>query len=530
MLMWLTLQGPGSGGLQLAGLILAVLVAILVGVVLGYLVKSYMVRSQIESAEIEVSKMTSEAETKAKELILAARSEALKTRSEAEEEMKKGRLDLHKQEERLQNQRESLDRRAENIENRERKLDQQQSKLDQQQSKLDKQRNEMDTLQQKRMAELQRVANLTREEAKQLLLQAVEEEARQDSARIIREVEDAAREEGERKAREIITLAIQRCAADQVAETTVSSVPLPSDDMKGRIIGRGGRNIRAIETITGVDLVIDDTPEAVILSSFDPVRREIARVALTKLVVDGRIHPARIEAVVDKAREDVNAIIREEGERVALEAGVPALHPELIRLLGRLKYRTSYGQSVLIHSLETSILAGIMAEELGANVALAREGGLLHDIGKAVDHEVDGPHAAIGADIAKRLGKSAKIVNCIGAHHSEEQAESLEAVLISAADAVSGARPGARRESLESYVKRLKALEEVANSFEGVGRSFAIQAGREVRIIVKPEEVDDLAAIRLSKDIAKRVEESLEYPGQIKVTVIRETRAVDYAK
>ena len=523
MLMWLILQGPGSGGLQLVGLILAVLVAILVGVIFGYLAKTYMVRSQIESAEIEVSKMTSEAETKAKELILAARSEALKTRSEAEEEMKKGRRDLQKQEERLQNRRESLDRRAENIENRERKLDQQQSKLD-------TQRNEMDSLQQKRMAELQRVANLTREEAKQLLLQAVEEEARQGSARIIREIEDAAREEGERKAREIITLAIQRCAADQVAETTVSSVPLPSDDMKGRIIGRGGRNIRAIETITGVDLVIDDTPEAVILSSFDPVRREIARVALTKLVVDGRIHPARIEAVVDKAREEVNAIIREEGERVALEAGVPALHPELIRLLGRLKYRTSYGQSVLIHSLETSILAGIMAEELGANVALAREGGLLHDIGKAVDHEVDGPHAAIGADIAKRLGKSAKIVNCIGAHHSEEQADSLEAVLISAADAISGARPGARRESLESYVKRLKALEEVANSFEGVGRSFAIQAGREVRIIVKPEEVDDLAAIRLSKDIAKRVEESLEYPGQIKVTVIRETRAVDYAK
>jgi len=523
MLMWLILQGPGNGALQLPGLILAVFVAILVGIVLGYLAKSYMVRSQIESAEIEVSKMTSEAETKAKELILGARSEALKTRSEAEDEMKKGRRDLNKQEERLQHRRESLDRRAENIENRERKLDQQQSRLD-------KQRNESDQLHQKRMAELQRIANLTREEAKQLLLEAVEEEARQDSARIIREVEAAAREEGERKAREIITLSIQRCAADQVAETTVSSVPLPSDDMKGRIIGRGGRNIRAIETITGVDLVIDDTPEAVILSSFDPVRREIARVALNKLVVDGRIHPARIEKVVDKAREEVNAVIREEGERVALEAGVPALHPELIRLLGRLKYRTSYGQSVLIHSLETSILAGIMAEELGANVAMAREGGLLHDIGKAVDHEVDGPHAAIGADIAKRLGKSDKIVNCIAAHHSEEQADSLEAVLISAADAISGARPGARRESLESYVKRLKALEEVANSFQGVGRSFAIQAGREVRIIVKPEEIDDLAAIRLSKDIAKRVEESLQYPGQIKVTVIRETRAVDYAK
>ena len=498
------------------------IVALAAGVAAGYMVKHYMVRARIESASAEAAKLISDAETKAKELTLAARSEALRTRAEAEEELKRGRQDLQKQEERMVNRREAIDHRVETIEQRERKLDQQQGKMD-------KIRNELEKLQQKRVAELQRVANLTQEEAKQLLLDAVQEEARQDSARIIREVEAGAREEGDRKAREIVTLAIQRCAADQVTETTVSSVPLLSDDMKGRIIGRGGRNIRAIENITGVDLVIDDTPEAIILSSFDPVRREVARVALNKLILDGRIHPARIEKVVEKAREEVDAIIKEEGERAALEAGVRGLHPELIKLLGRLKYRTSYGQNVLGHSIETSILAGIMASELGADVALAKEGGLLHDIGKAVDHEVDGPHATIGADIAKRLGKSAKVVNCIGAHHGEEQ-PILEAILVSAADAISGARPGARRENLETYVKRLKSLEDVANSFQGVAQSFAIQAGREVRIIVKPEEIDDLAAIRLSKDIAKQVEESLQYPGQIKVTVIRETRAVDYAK
>jgi ribonucrease Y len=520
MLAGLMLQGIGGGGLLLTMVI--ALVAIVVGAVAGYLWSQYLVNSRIKSAAAEATKIIAEAETNSKELLLSGRAEVLKLRTDAEEEAKRGRLDLQKQEERLQHRREALDHRVESIELRERKLEQHQSKMD-------KLRGELDKLHQKRLTELQRIANLTQEEAKQLLLNTVEEEARQDSARIIREVEAQAKEEGDRKAREIITLAIQRCAADQVAETTVSSVPLPSDDMKGRIIGRGGRNIRAIEAITGVDLVIDDTPEAVILSSFDPVRREVARMALNKLILDGRIHPARIEKVVEKAQEEVDTIIKEEGERVALEAGVPGLHPELIKLLGRLKYRTSYGQNVLTHSLETSILAGIMATEIGADVALAKEGGLLHDIGKAVDHEVDGPHAAIGADIAKRLGKSAKIVNCIGAHHGEEP-QCLEAVLVSAADAISGARPGARRESLENYVKRVKSLEEVANSFPGVAQSFAIQAGREVRIVVRPEEIDDLAAIRLSKDIAKRVEESLEYPGQIKVTVIRETRAVDYAK
>jgi ribonuclease Y len=349
-------------------------------------------------------------------------------------------------------------------------------------------------------------------------------------ARVIRELEAKAHAEAEQKAREIITTAIQRYAADHVAETTVSMVSLPNDEMKGRIIGRNGRNIRAIEQATGVDVIVDDTPEAVIMSSFDPVRREIARVTVSKLVSDGRIHPARIEKTVAAATQEVQAIIREEGEQAVLDAGVPGIHPELVKLLGQLKYRTSYGQNALLHSLETAHLAGMMAAELGADVRLAKEGGLLHDIGKAVDHEVDGPHAAIGADLASRYGRAPRVVDCIAAHHGEAEAHCLEAVLVEASDAISSARPGARRESLDTYIKRVKGLEDIANSFGGVSQSYAIQAGREIRIIVRPDEVDDLAAIELSKDIARRVEDSLQYPGQIKVTVIRETRAVDYAK
>ena len=504
-------------------IIVSSVIALSFGLILGYLLNRYLSQSRIESAEAEAKRLLAEAQTKSKELVLAAKDEALKFRDQAEAEAKKKRLDLQKEEERLQKQREATDRKMESIDNRERQLNKRQSKLDHA-------HNELDMSRQKIIQELQRVSNLTKEEAKELLLQNIEGEARQDMARVIRRVEAEAKEEAERRAREIITLAIQRFASDQVTETTVSMVPLPGDDMKGRIIGRGGRNIRAIEKATGVDVVVDDTPEAVILSCYDPVRREVARVALNKLILDGRIHPGRIEQIVEKSQEEVEAIIREAGEQAAYETGVPGLHPKLIELLGRLKFRTSYGQNVLAHSLETAGLASMMAAELGADVALAKEAGLLHDIGKAIDHEVNGPHALIGADIARRLGMSEEIVNCIAAHHGEEEYQSVEAILVEAADAISGARPGARRESLEHYLKRVKALEEVANSFEGVDQSYAIQAGREIRIMVKPEEIDDLAAIHLSKNIAKKVEETLEYPGQITVTVIRETRAVEHAK
>jgi ribonuclease Y len=503
--------------------VIEILAAGLVGLVCGYLLKLYLGEAKVQSAKAQADTLLAGAQTKYKEMLLAAKDEAHRIRDEAQAENNKRRASLQRQEGRLQKRREDLDRKLERVEARERKLDQRQSRLD----RLE---NELNKLHEERTRELERISTLTREEAKGLLLETVEEESRQDMARVIREVETQAKEEADRKAREIITLAIQRCASEQVAETTVSMVPLPSDDMKGRIIGRGGRNIRALETATGVDLVVDDTPEAVILSSFDPVRREVARIALSRLILDGRIHPARVEKMVKKAQEEVEATIREEGERMAYEVDVHGLHPELIKLLGRLKYRTSYGQNMQAHSLETARLAGIMAAELGADVALAKESGLLHDIGKAVDHQIDGPHALIGADIAKSLGKSEQIVNCIAAHHGEQEPQCLEAILVEAADAVSGARPGARRESLESYIKRIGALEDLANSFAGVAQSYAIQAGREIRIIVRPEEVDDLTSIQLAKDVAKQVEESLEYPGQIKVTVIRETRAVDYAK
>jgi ribonuclease Y len=504
-------------------MIVSSVISLSFGLIVGYLLNRYLGQSRMESAQAEARRVLTEAQTKSKELVLAAKDEALKFRDQAEAEAKKKRLELQKEEERLQRQRESTDHKIESIDKRE-------HQLNKRQSRLDRVRNDLDKLRQKIIQELERVSNLSREEAKELLLQNIEGEARQDMARVIREVEAEAKEEAERRAREIITVAIQRFASDQVTETTVSMVPLPGDDMKGRIIGRGGRNIRAIEKATGVDVVVDDTPEAVLLSCYDPVRREVARVALSKLILDGRIHPGRIEQIVKKSHEEVEAIIREAGEQAAYEAGVPGLHPKLIELLGRLKFRTSYGQNVLAHSLETAGLASMMAAELGADVALVKEAGLLHDIGKAVDHEVNGPHALIGADIARRLGVSEKVVNCIAAHHGEEEYQSLEAILVEAADAISGARPGARRESLEHYLKRVKALEEVADSFEGVDQSYAIQAGREIRIMVKPEEIDDLAAIRLSKNIAQKVEETLEYPGQITVTVIRETRAVELAK
>jgi ribonuclease Y len=512
-----------NGGGRVIWIAVEAIVAALLGGGLGYLVAQYLNKTRMREKEERAQMLIAEAEAKAKDIIIQAKDAALKLRESAEAEIERRRQDLQRQEERLQQRRESLDRRMENLENRERKLDQRQSKID-------KMESEIQQLHDQQIKELERIAAMTQEEAKQLLLEMVEQSARQDAARIIREVEAEAREQAEEKAREIITVAIQRLASDQVSETTVSVVPLPNDEMKGRIIGRGGRNIRAIENATGVDLIVDDTPEAVTISSFDPVRREIARLALSKLITDGRIHPARIEKLVKKAEQEVEAIIREDGERAALEVGVHGLRPELINLIGRLRYRTSYGQNVYLHSLESAHLAGMMAAELGANVQVAKMGALLHDIGKAVDHEVEGPHAIVGAEIARRYGISPEVVNCIAGHHNEEEPQTLEAIIVQAADAISGARPGARRESLEAYVKRIKALEEVANSFPGVAQSYAIQAGREIRIIVKPEEIDDLAAIELSKNIARKIEESLEYPGQIKISVIRETRAVEYAK
>jgi ribonuclease Y len=456
------------------------------------------------------------------EIELEARDRSLKILQEAEDDVKRRTQELNRQENRLHQRRENLDHRMDALEVRERKMKDLERSLESRKAELDRSWEQ-------RRAELERIAAMSQQEAKELLLKEVEAEARIDAARIIREIETEAREEADRRAREIITTTIQRIASDQVAETTVSTVELPNDEMKGRIIGRGGRNIRTIENITGVDLVIDDTPDTVILSSFDPVRREVARLALTRLILDGRIHPSRIEKMVETAQQEVENTIREAGEQAVLDLGIHGLHPEIIKLLGRLHYRTSYGQNVLQHSIETAQIAALMAAELGANVDLAKVAGLLHDIGKAVDHEVDGAHAVIGADIVRRYGMPEEIANAVGSHHLEMDQQTLEAVLVQAADAISGARPGARRESLESYIKRIKALEQVANSFEGVETSFAIQAGREIRIMVRPDEIDDLGAIRLSRDIAKKVEESLQYPGQIKVTVIRETRATEYA-
>ncbi|MGB3904675.1 MAG: ribonuclease Y [Anaerolineae bacterium] len=503
--------------------VLGFLAAAFVGFSLGYVVRQYLATSRVKAAQGQAERILAEAETKQKEMLLEAKDERLNILREGEEESKRRRGRVRSQEERLQQRQESLERRVEPLEKRERNVGAQEARLK-------RMEDDLKELKRSRTEELEAVSSMSRDEAKELLLQAVEEESRQDMARVIREVEQEAREGADRKARKIISEAIQRYASDEVAEVTVSTVDLPTDELKGRIIGRGGRNIRALENAAGVDLIVDDTPEAVTISSFNPVRREIARLALTKLIMDGRIHPGRIEQVVAKSRQEVEAIIQEEGERAVFEVGVTDMHPELIKLLGRLKYRTSYGQNQLEHSLQTAHLAGMMAAELGADAQLAKEGGLLHDIGKAVDHEVEGPHALIGGDIARRHGKSPTLVNIISSHHHEEEAQSVVAVLVSAADAISGARPGARRESLETYVKRIKALEEVASSFQGISECYAIQAGREIRIVVKPEQIDDLGILRLSKDVARKVEENLQYPGQIKVTVIRETRAVDHAK
>lgn len=493
------------------------------GFAVGAIYLRHRQRTRGQTVGEEVDRKLAEAEAQAREMVLEAKDEALNLRRQIEAETKQQRASLQRQEKRLRRQRESLDHRLDALEAKMRTLEEREQGLE-------GAKGELEALRTQELAELERVAALSQEEARELFLKRVAEGARQDAARAIREIETELKEKADRLAREIISGAIQRCASDQVVETTVSTVYLPSDEMKGRIIGRGGRNIRAIENATGVDLVVDDTPEAVIVSSFDPVRREVARVALAKLISDGRIHPTRIEKSVADAKAEVEAIIKEEGERVTFEMGLLGLHRELVELLGQLKFRTSLGQNVLQHSVETARLAAMMAGELQADVELAKLGGLLHDIGKAVDHKMEGTHAGIGAEIARRLSLPEPVINAIAAHHGEAEPLTVEAVLVAAADAISGARPGARRESLESYIQRIEALEEVANSFPGVNQAYAIQAGREIRIIVKPEEIDDLGAIQLSKGIAKKVEESLNYPGQIKVTVIREIRAVDYAR
>jgi ribonuclease Y len=498
------------------GYVIITLIGLALGFAAGYFYHRNVADKKVKSAEARAEEILERAEARSKELDVKAKEEALQMRTQAEQELARKRQEVDRQEERLQKRHENLDRRLENLEKRERNID--------------RKANEIDKLNEQRLSELERVSAMTRDEAKGELLIMVESEARQDMTRIIRQVEADIKQEADRKARGIIVMAMQRVASDQVSETVVSAVPLPSDDMKGRIIGRQGRNIRAFENATGVDVIVDDTPEAIILSGFDPVRREIARLAMSRLITDGRIHPARIEKLVKKAHEEVEQTIIEEGERAVFEAGVRRLHPDIVKMLGRLRFRTSYGQNQHAHAIEASRLAVIIANEVGADIEICREGALLHDLGKAIDHEIEGPHAVIGADVAKRCGVNAKVVNCIASHHHEVEQESLEAVIVEVADAISGARPGARRESLENYVKRIKALEEVANSFKGVEESFAIQAGREIRIIVRPEDVDDYEAIKMSKDIARQVEESLEYPGQIKVTVIRETRAIDYAK
>ena len=499
----------------------------LAGAAIGYLVRKNVAESKIATAEETAIRIIQEAEqtgeAKRKEALMEAKEEIHRMRSEMERENKERRADLQRHERRLVQKEENLDKKIDSFERKEEKLASKEARLNAAQDKVD-------ALYQKQMDELERLSGLTSEEAKQELLDSLADEVKHESAMLIKDLEQQAKDEADKKAREIISLAIQRCAADHVAETTVSVVGLPNDEMKGRIIGREGRNIRTLETLTGIDLIIDDTPEAVIISGFDPVRREVARIALEKLINDGRIHPSRIEEMVEKAQKEVEQKIKEAGEQATFAVGVHGLHPELIKLLGRLRYRTSYGQNVLNHAVEVANLAGIMASELGVDVMLAKRAGLLHDIGKAIDHEMEGSHVEIGGEIAKKFRESELVINSIVAHHGDVEPKSIEAVLVSAADAVSAARPGARRETLESYLKRLTRLEEISESFDGVEKCFAVQAGREIRIMVKPEVIDDASAILLARDISKKIEAEMEYPGQIKVVIIRETRAVDYAK
>lgn len=530
------LQGVGIISITVFIVVCAVLVAVgIAGAFMafkyGYSYRRNFAEQKIGSAEEEAERILAEAADKSqkyadnikKEKLIEAKEEIHKLRSELEREIKERRSDVQRQERRVQQKEDTIDKKTQQIEKREEEV---QKKL----SDADKVREEVDRVKKLQMAQLEKIADFTESQAKDYLLKQVEETLVHEKALLIKNVEEQAKEEADKKARNIITGAIQRCAADHVTETTVSVVALPNDEMKGRIIGREGRNIRTIETLTGVDLIIDDTPEAVILSGFDPVRREIARRSLEKLISDGRIHPGRIEEMVEKSTKEVDNIIKQEGERAMFETHVHSLHPEIVRLLGRLKYRTSYGQNVLQHSIEVSHIAGLMAGELGADVTLAKRAGLLHDIGKAVDHEVEGSHITIGGDIARKYKENDKVINAIMAHHGDVEPKTIEACLVQAADGISAARPGARRENLESYIKRLETLEEIANSFKGVERSFAIQAGREIRIMVKSDAVSDDETVLMAKDIVKRIENEMEYPGQIKVNVIRELRAIEYAK
>mgnify|MGYP003749477473 CR=1 FL=1 len=504
-----------------------IILGLIIGIIAGYFIRRYIGEGKIKNAEELAKRIAEEAEkngeARKKELLLEAKEEIHKSRTEAEKENRERRNEIQKLERRVLNKEEILDRKSESLEKKEEILAKKSKYLDEKEESIN-------DLYKQQTLELERLSGLTSEEAKDVLLNEIKKEISHESAIMIKEVESKAKEEADKKAREIITTAIQRCAAEQVAESTVTVVQLPNDEMKGRIIGREGRNIRTLETLTGIDLIIDDTPEAVVLSGFDPIRREVARIALEKLIVDGRIHPTRIEEMVEKAAKEVENTIREEGERAAFDTGVHGLHPEIIKLLGRLKYRTSYGQNVLNHSIEVSELAGIMAAELGADVKLAKRAGLLHDLGKAVDHEVEGPHVEIGADIARKYKESKEVVHAIVAHHGDIEPQTIEAVLVQAADAISAARPGARRESLESYIKRLEKLENIANSFEGVERSYAIQAGREIRVLVKPEDISENELVHTARNIVKKIESELDYPGQIKVNIIRETRAIEYAK
>ncbi len=513
--------------MEIVIIIATILISAVVFIPIGVAFRKKIAESKIEGAETEAKKIlelaNKEAENKKKEEIFKAKEQIMRERQDLEEEIRQRRGEVQKQESRIIQKEENLDRKEETLERKERDFDKREQQMDEKEQ-------ELSDLLQKQMEELQKVSGLSVEEAKRILLEETEKQIKAEKAAIIREEEVKAKEESVKKARELLTYAVQKCAADHTSETTVSIVNLPNDDMKGRIIGREGRNIKALETLTGIDLIIDDTPEAVILSGFDPLRREVAKIALEKLIEDGRIHPAKIEEMVEKAKEEVEATIKAEGERATLETGVIGLNPDLVKLIGKLKYRTSYGQNVLNHSIEVSNLARIMAEELGLDPKRARRAGLLHDIGKALDHDMEGTHVQIGVDVLKKYKENPLVINAVEAHHGDVEPQTLEAVLVQAADAISASRPGARRETLEAYIKRLEQLEEIADSFDGVEKSFAIQAGREVRIMIKPEKVSDAEMTLMAREIAKKIEDEMDYPGQIKVNVIRESRVIEYAK